>query len=206
MRLVHSDQFNTLVIIILAFSILLVACLQTTSNEPKIIPVSSSKFDEFIVPSAQRHVEDAYNLAREWSSDAILIGVTVNVPPSGQQEFVMYSFISIINSKEHLIFSYIADTVTTSIYDWGRSNDGLNEIELDRWLMDSTEAFETAQHNGGQEHLQNTSGNIDIMLLLEVTKDNTLVWRVSYRSVDGTGTMYIGIDAETGVFMWIDYP
>ena len=203
MRPIHS--FPTLVITFI-LSILPAACQPITSNRPDNIPVSGSRSDELIVPSAQRNVEDAYNSAREWSPDAILIGVDVDIPPSGQQEFVMFSFISRTNSKEHLILSYIDDTVTTHISEWNGSYDSFEEIELDRWLMDSTGAFEVAQQNGGQEHMLNTSGNIDIWLLLQVMKNNSLVWRVSYRSLDGNGTMYIGVDAETGEFMWIDPP
>jgi Icc-related predicted phosphoesterase len=168
--------------------------------------VSQPFVDEAVVPSALSHVDASYVLAREWSPDAILIGVDVVVPPGEQASFVQFSFISKTNSKEHLILSYKNGNVTTRISDWSAAFSSFREIELDQWLVDSSEAFEVAQLNGGQEHMLTTSGKIDIKLILDVAKNNTLVWVVSYRSLDGNGTMYIGVEANAGKFMWIGLP
>lgn len=200
------SHLSTTMVIILTLSVLLAACRPTANNNPDVIPTSDSKFNELIIPSAQQNVDDAHNLAKEWSPDAILIGVDVSVPPGELTGFVGFSFISKTNAKEHFILSYKDDDVTSTVFDWNASYSSFREIELDRWLIDSGEAFEVAQLNGGQEHMLNTSGNIDIGLSLKVSIDNILVWTVGYRSLEGKGTMYIGVDATTGEFMWITPP
>lgn len=182
------------------------ACQAESNNKSDNIPVSNSNFGELIVPSAQHNIESAYDLAKEWSADAILISVGVIVPSGDQLGWMRFSFISKTNFKEYLLLSYQNSNVTTRISDWNASYNSFREIEFDQWLIDSTEAFEVAQRNGGQEHMLDASGDIEIGLSLGVAKNGTLVWRVSYRSLDGTGTMYIGVNATSGEFIWIDLP
>lgn len=199
MRYFH---WSTTMAIILTLSVLLAACQPTADNYIDVIPTLDSRFNELIIPSAQRDVDDAYSLAREWSPDAILINVDVSAPLGELSELVMFTFISKTNSKEFLIVSYKDDNAEPSISDVSVSYSSFREIELDRWLIDSAEAFEVAQRHGGQEHMLSTGGNIDVGLILEVAINNILVWRVSYRSLEGKGSLYIGVDATTGEFIW----
>ncbi len=199
MRYFHLTA--TMVIIII-MSIILAACQPAADNETDVIPNLDSRFNELIIPSAHRNIDNAYNLAREWSPDAILIDVDVSAPLGELSELVMFTFISKTNSKEFLIVSYKDDNAKPSISDVSLSYNSFRGIELDRWLIDSTEAFVVAQLHGGQKHMLDTSGNIDIKLSLEVSTDNILVWTIGYRSLEGKGTMYIGVDATTGEFMW----
>jgi hypothetical protein len=196
------SHLSTTMAIILTLSVLLATCQSTANNDTEVISTLDFRFNELIIPSAHRNLDDAYILAREWNSDAILIDVGVSFPPDELSGFVRYTFLSKNNSKEFVIISYKDGNANLSISNVSLSYSSFREIELDRWLIDSTEAFEVAQLHGGQEHMLNTSGNIDIKLSLEVSIDNILVWTIGYRSLDGKGTMYIGVDATTGEFIW----
>lgn len=182
--------------------IMLTACQPALDYENESTHTPDFKYDEFVIPSAQQNVDKAYGLAKEWSPDAILISVDVTAPLGELLELLMFTYISKTNSNEILFISYRDDKAIPAISDLSVSYNSVRKIELDRWLIDSTEAFKVAQLHGGQEHMLNTSGNIDVSLNLEVSTDNILVWTVSYRSLEGKGTMYIGVDATTGEFMW----
>ena len=163
-----------------------------------------------------RHVKTLEQQAREdakkWQPDAILVSVTVNAlvmgsaTPFPMADLLSFEFRSNQDSHtSHIVGFLMNDTIKVREPPLTNPNFDYNPIEPTDWVLDSTDAWQIAQQNGGSDFLKrNELSGARVVLKLGRSlppRNGDVLWYVAYGAQQGRDSLQMYIDAKTGAII-----
>jgi len=162
------------------------------------------------VLSFKGNYDRALSAAHAWQPDAYFVSATGTVETNygPRKLFIIYEFLSTSKNEALLVTVYEDSELETKIVKGG-SLTNLPKIDSTDWALDSVQALQIAQENGGAKYLREHGAEARFDLDLEYYRGTTsgpVVWRASYFTSGDDGTLYIEIDAVTGEILAITAP
>jgi hypothetical protein len=164
--------------------------------------------EELLVVSAAEHYDEALSGATEWQPDAYLtsiVGSSNSRSVERDYALLVYTFHSSIDQTSFFVASLLGDAWTSYSEPLGRMAVNPAPIAREEWILDSLDACEVAQDNGGRDFLARYADSYVSMVVqldrFEVSGiEDVLVWRLSYnvKPYSPGGYLEVFIDPKTG--------